>query len=219
MVSTAELVGVEVVVSGRNVMIPSHYRQHVVEKLTKLERYDHKLTRLEVELFHEPNRRQSEHCQRVEITGRSRGPVIRAEATAKDFYTALDNAVEKIARQMRRAADRRRVHHGRRTPISVAAATAPLADYDVADLEAQFGDAQSSNGAGHELHTPLLDGDGPGLVRRKEHPAEPMTVEQALYEMELVGHDFYLFVDKETSRPSVVYRRKGYAYGLLAVVP
>ena len=58
-------------------------------------------------------------------------------------------------------------------------------------------------------------GDGPIVVRRKVHDAAPMTLDQALYEMELVGHDFYLFVDAETSSPSVVYRRRGYDYGVI----
>jgi hypothetical protein len=58
-------------------------------------------------------------------------------------------------------------------------------------------------------------GDGPMVVREKTHQAAPMTLDQALYEMELVGHDFFLFVDKETDLASVVYRRRGYDYGVI----
>src|ERR1700761_1735274 len=118
---------VDIVVKGRNVEVPDHYRQHVADKLSKVERYDHKLIRVDVELFHERNPRQSDHCQRVEITCYSRGPVIRAEACAADFYSALDTAFSKLEARLRRAADRRRVHRGRRAPVSVAAATASLA--------------------------------------------------------------------------------------------
>ncbi|MGH3730504.1 MAG: ribosome hibernation-promoting factor, HPF/YfiA family [Micromonosporaceae bacterium] len=198
----------EIVVKGRNVEVPDHYRLHVADKLQKVERYDQKLIRVEVELFHERNRRQSDHCQRVEITCMSRGPVVRAEACARDFYSALDSAVAKLGTRLRKAADRRRVHHGRHTPISVAAATAPLAPTDT---------APSTNGTGST--SPAIEESaeaGPGrIVRDKEHAADPMTIDDALFEMELVGHDFYLFLDKDSHRPSVVYRRKGYDYGVI----
>src|ERR1700710_2546479 len=106
----------EIVVRGRNVVVPEHYRQHVAEKLAKLERYDHKIIRTDVELQHEKNPRQNGSCQHVEITCRTRGPVVRSEACADDFYKALDIAAERLERRFRQAADRRRVHHGRRTP-------------------------------------------------------------------------------------------------------
>jgi ribosomal subunit interface protein len=199
---------VEIVVKGRNVEVPDHYRQHVSEKLLKIERYDHKLIRVDVELLHERNPRQSDHCQRVEITCISRGPVVRAEACAKDFYTALDSAIAKLQNKFRRADDRRRVHHGRQTPISVAAATAALASLDV---------SPSANGSGSQVAAlEAEDDEGPGrIVREKEHPAQPMTIDDALFEMELVGHDFYLFLDKDCGRPSVVYRRHAYDYGVI----
>jgi ribosomal subunit interface protein len=118
----------DIVVKGRNVEVPDHYRVHVEEKLTRLERYDRKVIRFDVELFHEPNRRQSKNCQRVEITGKGRGPAVRAEACAGDFYAALDAAVTKLENRLRRLHDRRRVHYGRRGRTSVAEATAPAAD-------------------------------------------------------------------------------------------
>ncbi|MGH3715942.1 MAG: ribosome hibernation-promoting factor, HPF/YfiA family [Micromonosporaceae bacterium] len=197
----------EIVVKGRNVEVPDHYRQHVAEKLHKIERYDQKLIRVDVELFHERNRRQSDHCQRVEITCISRGPVVRAEACAKDFYSALDGAVNKLDTRLRKAADRRRVHHGRHAPISVAAATAALATVE---------GVGSSNGNSGTVSAIPEEYDGPGrIVRDKEHMADPMTIDDALFEMELVGHDFYLFLDKDSGRPSVVYRRHGYDYGVI----
>lgn len=207
----------DIVVKGRNVEVPDHYRQHVSEKLTRVERYDQKLIRIDVELFHEPNRRQAQTCQRVEITVKTRGPMIRSEACAADFYSALDLALTKLENRLRRAADRRRVHHGRRTPVSVASAMADAPAELPASLWA------SPNGSEvHEEHgsVAVLEEweDGPcRIVRTKEHPGEPMTVDDALFEMELVGHDFYLFNDKDTGRPSVVYRRKGYDYGVIAL--
>ena len=189
----------EIVVRGRNVVIPDHYRQHVEEKLAKLERYDHKIHRADVELQHEKNPRQNGSCQHVEITCRTRGPVVRSEACAEDFYKALDIAAERLERRFRQAADRRRIHHGRRTPPSLAEVTAEFPDTLPAEVE-----------------TDELPDDGPGrIVREKEHTAEPMSVDQALLEMELVGHDFYLFNCAETGRASVVYRRHAYDYGLI----
>jgi ribosomal subunit interface protein len=104
----------DIQVKGRNVEVPEHYRKHVAEKVRKIERYDEKLIRVDVELSHERNPRQSDYCQRVEITCVSRGPVVRAEACAGDFYTALDHAIAKLDARLRRVADRRRVHRGRR---------------------------------------------------------------------------------------------------------
>jgi ribosomal subunit interface protein len=197
------VIRMDVVVRGRNVEVPAHFRQHVTDKLLRIERYDNKIIRADVELHHEPNRRQNDSCQHVQITCRTRGPVVRGEACAADFYRALDLATEKVERRLRQAADRRRVHYGRRTPTSVASATAATANSSAEAAE------------GVDLAAEETD-DGPGrIVREKEHPAKPMTVDQALFEMELVGHDFYLFADQDTGRPSVVYRRRAYDYGLI----
>jgi ribosomal subunit interface protein len=206
----------DLVVKGRNVEVPEHYRVHVAEKLAKIERYDNKLIRVDVELFHERNPRQADHCQRIEITCYSRGPVVRAEACAKDFYSALDAAIAKLDTRLRRAADRRRIHRGRHAPLSVAAATAnlPVAGSGTAAV-ATLGTVDSEPG----IDRYAQDDDGqPGrVVREKVHPAEPMTVDDALFQMELVGHDFYLFLDRDSGRPSVVYRRRGYDYGLISL--
>lgn len=205
----------DIVVKGRNVEVPDHYRVHVAEKLAKIERYDHKVIRVDVELFHERNPRQSDHCQRVEITCFSRGPVMRAEACTSDFYSALDAAIARLDTRMRRAADRRRVHHGRHAPISVAAATArlPVTDLVAAPLSHDGATATVAAERPEEEH----DDQPWHIAREKVHPAEPMTVDDALFQMELVGHDFYLFQDKESGRPSVVYRRHAYDYGIISL--
>jgi len=203
----------EIVVRGRNVEVPEHYRQHVEDKVGQLERFDGKLKmlRMDVELFHEKNPRQSAHCQRVEITLRGKGPVIRAEADGGDFYAALDLACQKLDARLRRAADRRRVHHGRRTPAGVRI-NGNSVDIGALDLEL---DRQLADGP----HVTDLDEHLPGrVVREKDHPATPMTVDQALHEMELVGHDFFLFQCADTGQPTVVYRRHAYDYGLIRLV-
>jgi len=205
----------EIVVRGRNVEVPEHFRQHVWDKLTPLDRFDGKLKilRIDVELFHEKNPRQSDNCQRVEITLRGKGPVVRAEACAPDFYSALDLATGKLDARLRKAADRRRVHHGRRTPDSVR--LAGTAEADLGTPESLDLDRQLAEGP----HVTDLDEHLPGrIVREKQHPAIPMTVDQALHEMELVGHDFFLFQCADTGRPTVVYRRHAYDYGLIRLV-
>ncbi|MEU7753541.1 ribosome-associated translation inhibitor RaiA [Micromonospora sp. NPDC049171] len=208
----------DIVVKGRNVEVPDHYRVHVAEKLAKIERYDHKLIRVDVELFHERNPRQAEHCQRVEITCVSRGPVMRAEACTNDFYSALDAAIAKLDTRLRRAADRRRVHRGRHAPISVAEATAnlPVADLVATPMSAPLDGARAGTAVAERVEEEHDDQPW-HIAREKVHPAEPMTIDDALFEMELVGHDFYLFQDKESGRPSVVYRRHAYDYGIISL--
>ncbi len=199
----------DVVVTGRHCEITDRYRGHVEEKLTRLEKHDHRIMRVQVEVDCEPNPRQRDRAVRIELTAFSKGPVIRAEAAAADKMAAFDLALDKMASQMRRAADRRRVHHGRHAPVSVGQA---LADVDEAAEPTPDDEVHD-----RQVGPITVAGDGPLVVREKVHPASPMMLDQALYEMELVGHDFYLFVDKENDRPSVVYRRRGYDYGVIAL--
>ncbi|MFI9330777.1 ribosome hibernation-promoting factor, HPF/YfiA family [Kitasatospora sp. NPDC052868] len=204
----------DIVVKGRKTEVPKRFREHVAEKLEKVQKFDGKVISLDVEVSKEHNPRQADRSERVEITLRTRGPVIRAEAAAADPYAALDLASAKLDAQLRKSADRRRVHKGGngRTPISVAEATASLAA-----LPDTTQPAGETNGAVRKTMMGSLEveGEGPLVVREKTHPAAPMALDQALYEMELVGHDFYLFVEKDSGLPSVVYRRHGYHYGVI----
>ncbi|MET9402038.1 ribosome-associated translation inhibitor RaiA [Kitasatospora sp. NPDC002965] len=204
----------DIVVKGRKTELPKRFRDHVAEKLEKVQKFDAKAISLDVEVSKEHNPRQADRSDRVEITLRTRGPVIRAEAAAADPYAALDLASAKLDAQLRKSADRRRVHKGGngRTPISVAEATAALAA-----LPETPPSVSETNGAVRKTMMGSLEveGEGPLVVREKTHPAAPMALDQALYEMELVGHDFYLFVEKDSGLPSVVYRRHGYHYGVI----
>lgn len=208
---------VDIVVKGRKTEVPERFRKHVADKLNleKIQKLDGKVISLDVEVSKEPNPRQADRCDRVEITLRSRGPVIRAEAAASDPYAALDLAAEKLDARLRKQHDKRYTRRGARRLTA-----AEVADHvpGVATL----------NGNGHPVPTDNsnsvptkkigsleVQGDGPLVVREKTHVAAPMTLDQALYEMELVGHDFYLFVDSETKDPSVVYRRHAYDYGVI----
>jgi ribosomal subunit interface protein len=200
----------EVVVTGRHCELSDRFRGHVEEKLARLEKHDHRIIRVNVEVECERNPRQADRAVRLQLTALSKGPVIRAEACATDKMAALDLAVDKMAAQMRRASDRRRVHRGRRTPVSVGQALAS------APAEAA-GDEEPVTTVDRAVGPIDMTGDGPLVVREKTHVATPMTLDQALYEMELVGHDFYLYVDKESERPAVVYRRRGYDYGVISL--
>ncbi len=205
----------DIVVKGRNVEVPEHFRVHVSEKLSRAERYDPKMARVDVELSHEGNPRQAKSKQRVQITVTGRGPAVRAEAAAESFYAALDLAADKLDTRLRKARGRR---------LSRVTSRAPLAAVAAGAVPGSPASEASGNGAWHdrdevagtdEYGTDEQDA-GPGrIVRIKDHPADPITVDQALLQMELVGHDFYLFNDAESGKASVVYRRKGFDYGLL----
>ena len=194
----------DIVVRGRHTDVADRFRGHVADKLAKLTKLDGKVSRIDVEVCEEHNPRLADQRSRVELTCLTRGPVVRAEAAAPDPYAALDVAATRLEARLRRAADRRRVHHGIRTPVSVAAATAALSAAPA-----------SVNGASP---AEVADDEDVFVVREKKHIATPMTLDQALLEMELVGHDFYLFVDADQGAPSVVYRRRGYDYGVIRLV-
>jgi ribosomal subunit interface protein len=204
---------VDITVKGRHTDVSERFRQHLTTKLSKLERFGQRLSRLDVEVSEEHNPRQSDVKERVELTCYANGPVIRAEAAAQDAYAALDVACTRLESRLRRLNDRRRVHHGARTPVSVAAATAAAQNGYAPSAGAPGQRAAGPATEGSEQDIPL--GDRTLIVREKTHTAAPMTLDQALFEMELVGHDFFLFVDVDCSLPSVVYRRRGYDYGVI----
>lgn len=230
----------EIVITGRRTEVSERFRQLAEEKLTKVQQFAPKAHRIDVELSHERNPRQADVCKKVEITVRDKGPVVRAEACAEEPVAALDIAFGKLLERLRRMGDRRKVHHGRHAPASLRMPTGGGPDPVLGGLTPARGlalldagpdgtvasnGAAASNGTGAPADgtgepdlTALAEGDfadGPLVIRAKDHQAEPMTLDQALYEMELVGHDFFLYVDAPTGRPSVVYRRHGYHYGVI----
>ena len=212
----------EIVVKGRHYEVSERFREHVHEKLARIEKFEQRqrLSRIEVQVDLERNPRQHDRAARVEMTVRSRGPVIRAEACAEDKMAALDLAIDKLEARLRKAADRRRIHHGSRRPVSVAEATAGSELVEASLVGSVNGNAVAAEAETVRKAGPIeVEGDGPLVVREKTHDARPMTLDQALYEMEMVGHDFYLFIDKDSAQPSVVYRRRGYDYGVIHLAP
>ncbi|WP_419995455.1 ribosome hibernation-promoting factor, HPF/YfiA family [Streptomyces boninensis] len=218
----------DIVVKGRKTEVPERFRRHVAEKLKldKIQKYDGKVISLDVEVSKEHNPRQAEHSDRVEITVRSKGPVVRAEASAADPYAALDLAAGKLDALLRKHKDKRtsrRPGKARRTAAEVGdvvANAAALTEDGRLATNAEADYAATEEAPAPSKNGPLaVDGDGPLVVREKTHAASPMTLDQALYEMELVGHDFYLYVDSDKKMPSVVYRRHAYDYGVIHLDP
>ena len=201
----------QVHLTGRNVDIPDHFADRVNAKLAKIERLDPTLTSFHVELLHEPNPRRADRADRIQITASGKGHIARAEAKEDSFYAALESAIGRMERSLRKVKVRRQISRsGHRTPISVGEATAQL----VQDAK----DEQKAEQPGKYAVDPYAADFEPGkIVRRKTHPSTPISVDEALSEMELVGHDFFLFVNKENNKPSVVYRRHAFDYGLITL--
>ncbi|MEU6748449.1 ribosome-associated translation inhibitor RaiA [Spirillospora sp. NPDC046719] len=223
----------DIIVRGRHTEVNDRFRRHVDSKLTKIERLDQKVIRVDVEVSEERNPRLADQRERVELTIRSRGPVIRAEAAADDRYGALDLALDKLESRLRRDCGRRKAHGGKgRAKLATmeplpepAPLTAPVPEPASSGTRTATAVAEEETGAAgpgaqvDESIVPIpMEGDGPVVVREKFHKAEPMGIEQALFEMELVGHDFFLYRDKATGHPSVVYRRRGWDYGVIRLV-
>lgn len=197
----------EITVTGRHVEVPTRFHRHAEEKLAKVPQLDPRVVRCDVVVTHEPNPRRAKEAYRIEVTCRAKRSVIRAEAAADEEYAALDLVMAKLGERLRRQHDRRRVHRGHARPTSVAEATADLGLLEVMpDLSDNADEAPAALGQ---------DPDCPVQLREKVHQSTPMNVDEALREMELVGHDFYLYQDKETGRPSLVYRRRGWSYGVI----
>ncbi len=217
----------DIVITGRHVEVKDRFRRHLHDKLAKVSQLGPQIQRLDVVISHEPNRRQPESCERIEITGVGRGPVVRAEAAAEDQYIALDRAYTKLLERLRRAHDRKVLRRGRSQSLAqVSAKLAPTPDELDRIAAANVPEPQPNGGLPMAAGLVSVAGglavaddyglaDSPIQIRQKVHEAEPMSIEQALYEMELVGHDFFLFYDSASMRPSAVYRRRGWEYGVL----
>ena len=224
----------EIVVKSRHCTPSEKFREVAQEKVSRLDRFGHPIARTDVELSREAAPRQSATCERVELTLSGRGPVVRAEAHAADPLAALDMAISKVEARLRKLAGRRKDahNHGNHPVPSVRHGVSPtvldLATAPTGDAPAP-GSAAAAPAAAAPVATSVLDpepgpastvddgsdGDGPFIVREKVHTAAPMTRDQALEQMELVGHDFFLYSCSETGMPSVVYRRRAYDYGVL----
>ncbi|GAA2241872.1 ribosome-associated translation inhibitor RaiA [Herbiconiux moechotypicola] len=213
----------DVNITGRNLGITDRFREYANEKADKVAHLADKALVLEVKVSrHSSATGAQSGDDRVELTLIGPGPLVRAESAAADKYAAFDLAIAKLMQRVRRAKDRRKVHRGQHRPVSLHEASTggfSLIDVQPADVGALTGstlpaaEAPSGSAAEEEAEEAYC----PVVIRTKVFGAAPMTVDDALYHMELVGHDFYLFIDAESGRPSVVYRRKGWDYGVIAL--
>jgi ribosomal subunit interface protein len=213
----------EFMISGRNLTVSDRFREYAGEKISKIESLGDKVQRVDAKVSKESNPRQNPGQLTVEVTVMGRGPVIRAEASAADKFAAFDLAYSKLLERLRRAKDRKKVHHGRHTPKAVREATASLEPASTkepiyaAASNSQEPVAPAAETSPYDIDNDIPAGDSPVLIRRKVFPAASLTIDDAVDNMELVGHNFYLFVDKETNTPSVVYRRRGWTYGVITL--
>lgn len=221
----------EVIIHSRHVDLSGRFRDHVNDKLDRVGKFGVPISRVDVEVSKENNPRLADRAYEVELTCRSRGPVIRAEAFSTDHYSAFDLAFTRLTERLRRYADRNRPHRGGRHAHKGALSHTPIDETLVvegADVAApgdstQVEGAVSAGSEGDasdygftEVEQTVFE-QGPVVVREKTHVSAPMTVEEAVTRMELIGHDFFLFQDVDTGAHSVVYRRRGYDFGLIRI--
>ncbi|RFD80081.1 30S ribosomal protein S30 [Gardnerella vaginalis] len=212
----------EIVITGRHTQINQRFRDVVESKMNRVTAIAPDAQRVQIVLNSEGNPRQADTAKRVEITVVAGSTVIRAEASSTDQFSALDMALDKLTLRLRRTRDRRKDHRRGYTdmvPVDMGVAV-PEVETTVEEPqedELNSADAAVASDLGPGESVEVSVGSTPIVIRRKLHIAEPMSIDEALYEMELIGHDFFLFVNKETMRPSVVYRRHGWSYGVFEI--
>jgi ribosomal subunit interface protein len=214
-------VEMELNIVGRNLGVTDRFRAYVAEKSEKVTHLAERAISLDVKLSRHNEKNGNTGPDRVELTLVGKGPVVRAEADGSDKYAAFDVALGRLLERIRRAKDRRKVHRGQRRPTSLREATdLGFSEVGVQAAAPEVLEQVRTGSIPVVEETQATEEDEvycPVVIRRKVFASTPMTVDDALYYMELVGHDFYLFVDSDTGRPSVVYRRKGWDYGLIGL--
>jgi ribosomal subunit interface protein len=207
----------DITITGRGVGIPDRFEDYATEKAEKVGQLAEKALALEIKLVRHHETNGSSGDDRVELTLIGPGPVVRAEAGAADKYAAFDMALDKMIERIRQAKDRKKVHRGQHRPTSLGEATSNGRVLDVVPASADVIDAVTT-GSIPLPDAPVEEAEWtPVVIRQKVFPGERMTQEDAVDRMELVGHDFFLFIDARTDRPSVVYRRKGWDYGVIGL--
>ncbi len=213
----------DIAITARGLDITDRFREYAAEKAEKVAALASRAIALDVKVSRHAVQKgavqKSAGDDRVELTLVGPGPLVRAEAGAADKYAAFDLAYGKLLERIRAGKDRQKVHRGRRRPVSLSEASATaFAVTDITPVSAEILRAVATGSI--PVIGPAVEaeeGESPVVIRRKVFPASTMTAEDAVDHMELVGHDFFLFVDAATDRPSVVYRRKGWAYGVIAL--
>lgn len=201
----------ELRINARNLTVSDRFKTYVEEKAGKIEQLSHRPQELNIKVIRHDHQKHSGQEDQVELTVYEPGHVVRAEARAADKFAAFDLAFGKLIERLRRYADKHKVHRG---GAHHNIGTSELTATDFANLDITPVDHDKLTG-----EIPIIESEtGSQLViRAKQFEKVPMTAEEAVDAMELVGHDFYLFHDRETGKESVVYRRKGYSYGVISL--
>jgi ribosomal subunit interface protein len=207
----------DITITGRGAEIPDRFEDYATEKAEKVSALAERALALEIRVCrHHEKTGGASGDDRVELTLIGPGPIVRAEAGAADKYAAFDLALDKLLERIRQAKDRRKIHRGQHRPASMREVTG---NGRVADVVPASVDAIERVSTGSVAVVEADDEQpwSPVVIRQKVFPAERMTEEEAVDRMELVGHDFFLFIDARTDRPSVVYRRIGWDYGAISL--
>lgn len=210
----------DITITGRNIGITDRFRDYATEKAEKIEHLADRAQVLEIKVsrHHEKGGGRAPD-DRVEMTLIGPGPVVRAESPGSDKYVAFDLAIDKLLERLRRAKDKKKVHRGNHRPVSLHEASAD--GFSVIDITPADPDIIQKVATGaipvQETAEETDEVYSPVVVRQKIFPAAVMTVDEAVDQLELVGHDFFLFIDAASDRPSVVYRRQGWNYGVIGL--
>jgi ribosomal subunit interface protein len=207
----------DITITGRNLGVTDRFREYATEKASKIDHLAERAIAFDVKVSRHHETKGSNGDDRVELTVVGPGPLVRAEAAGSDKYVAFDLAMGKLVERMRQAKDRKKVHRGQHRPVSLREAA--TGGFSVVDITPASADTLRAVATGEiPIQEPVAEDDySPVVIRNKVFPAERMTNIEAVDRMELVGHDFFLFIDSETDRPSAVYRRKGWDYGVIAL--
>ncbi|WP_347754248.1 ribosome-associated translation inhibitor RaiA [Agrococcus sp. ProA11] len=198
--------------------ITDRFRAYAEDKLTKVTQLLPRATALDVKLSRHSVPHTSVAGGRVEITVHGPGSIIRAEADGPDKYMAFDSAYHRVMERARRVHDKRTDHSARkRTPLHEAVSNGfkqvDITPADPAVVEAVRTGSIPTVEQSHEGEPEW----SPVVIRQKRFPSKRMSVREAVDQMELVGHPFYLFVDDASGECAVVYRRKGWSYGVITL--
>ena len=211
----------DITLATHGVVIPERFRDYVDEKADKVLALAERAQTFQVKVSRENSSRGGASEDIVELTVIGKGPVIRAEAKNVDKYTAFDEALDHLIRRLRRAKDKKLVHHGRQRPDGLSELAANgFSDIDVTPASVEVLRSVATGSIPVITEADSVEDeteDGPLVIRRKVFEPHVISAEEAVDQMELVGHDFYLFLDAESKRPSVVYRRKGWNYGVISL--
>jgi ribosomal subunit interface protein len=212
-------VSVEITITGQGLGVTDRFREYATEKADKVSHLAEKSIALEIKVCrHHEKSTGPNGDDRVELTLIGPGPIVRAESAGSDKYVAFDLAIDKLIERIRQAKDRRKVHRGQHRPVSLREASSDgFRVVDITPASVDLLEQVSTGSVPVQVEAQEEADYTPVVIRTKVFPAETMSTEDAVDRMELVGHDFFLFIEASTGRPSVVYRRKGWDYGVIGL--